>query len=124
MQAFYDGMTLIGSLVVMVAVLVLTYYASRWYAGRMSKTATGKHIKIVDKVTAGPGCALIVVQAGERFYLLGQSDKNLQLICELTDFTPDIADVPAAQAPFAQLLNNLIKKNPMNGNPKDDGGGK
>lgn len=122
MQAFYDGMTFVGSLVVMALVVAATYYASRWYAGRMSKTASGRHIKIVDRVSVGPGCALVVLQAGNRFYLVGQSDKNLQLICELTDFHPDIAEAPAAQASFGQLIDSFLKKSPDDGNPKDNGG--
>ncbi len=118
-QSFYDGMTLVGSLVVMVAVVALTYYASRWYAGRMSKTTAGRHIKIVDRVPVSPGCSLIVVQAGDKFYLLGASDKNIHMLCELTDFDPTALAVSAQVEPFGQLFKDLLHK--VGNSPKDNG---
>lgn len=118
MQSIYDSMTIVGSLVIMVAIIFITYYASRWYAGRMSKSISGRHIKIVDRVVAGPGCSLIVVQAGEKFYLVGMSDKNIQLLCELTDFDPDLPATTESQASFSQLFQGFLHKA---GNSKDDG---
>lgn len=123
MQAFYDGLTLIGSLVVMAALVVSAYYASRWYAGRMGRSLSGKHIKIVDRVSVSPGCSLIILQAGGRFYLIGLSDKNIRLICELDDFDPaEMEDTPARNAPFSQIFKGFLKKAENGAEPRDDGG--
>lgn len=119
MESLYEGATIVGSLVVMVLVIALTYYGSRWYAGKMSKTSAGKFIKILDRVAFGPGCTISVVQAGERFYLMGISDKNIQMLCELNDFDPGELSAPQEQMPFGQIIKSFLNKaeNP----PKDNG---
>jgi flagellar biosynthetic protein FliO len=122
MQAFYDGMTLVGSVIVMAAVIALAYYASRWYAGRMTKAVSGRHIKLVERVSLGVGGSAVVLQAGEKYYLLGVSDKNIQLICELEGFEPAPPAESGPQAPFGRLLSGLLSKGKAE-NPKDDGTG-
>lgn len=118
MQAFYDGMTLVGSIVVMVLVLILTFYGSRWYAGRLKQSSSGRHIKIVDRASVGPGCSLIVAQTGSKFYLIGASEKNMQLLCELDSVDIELPDIPEKPLPFSQLLQNVLTKT---GNQKDSG---
>ena len=119
MQAFYNGMALVGSLVITALVIVLTYFGSRWYAGRMKGGAAGSHIKIVDKVSLGSGCALIVVQAADKFYLLGFSDKSISLICELDSFVPELYENADAQVSFGQLFDAFIKKTKGKDAPDD-----
>ena len=122
MQAFYNGMAIIGSLVITALVIVLTYLASRWYAGKMKSSAAGRHLKVVDKVALGPGCALIVVQAGDKFYLLGLGDKNLRLICELDAFTPELYETSEPQNSFGQLFEVFLKKTKGKDASNDNGG--
>jgi flagellar biosynthetic protein FliO len=122
MQAFYDGMQIIGSLVIMAAVVAVTYYASRWYARRMGKAVSGKHIKLVDRISLGVGSSAVVLQAGERYYLVGVSDKNIQLICELEDFEPG-PEEDVTQAAFGRLFSGFLARGKAV-NSKDDGTGK
>lgn len=122
MRAFYDAMQLLGSIVIMAAVIALTYYASRWYARRMGKVVSGKHIKIIDRVSLGVGSAAVVLQAGEKYYLVGVSDKNIQLICPLEDFDPGSLQTDSPQVPFGRLLTGFLSKTKAE-NSKDDGTG-
>ena len=110
MQAFSDAMALIGSLVVMVLVIVFTYYATRWYAGRMGRAISGQYIKIIDKTMIGPGQMLYIVQAGEKYYLLGSGEKTVQLICELVDFAPQPGESPPSDASFPQLFRDFVDR--------------
>lgn len=110
MQAVYNGMALIGSLVITALVIAVTYVASRWYAGRMQNGAAGKHVKVVDKIMLGSGCALIVVQAAGKLYLLGLGDKNVRLLCELESLTPEMYEGLDSQGSFGQLFNAFLKK--------------
>ncbi len=110
MQAFYDGMTVVGSLVVMAAVIAAAYYLSRWYAKRMGASAVGRYVKIIDRVTLGAGSSACILEAGGKYYLVGVSDKNIQLICELDGFEPGSPDEKAAQASFGRLLKDFLGK--------------
>lgn len=121
MQSFLDGMALVGSIVIMVLVIALTYYVSRWYARRMNGAGTGRYLKIVDRASVSPGCSLVVVQAGQSYYLMALSEKNMQLICELPDFEP-LPEQAAAQQPFSKMFRDILNKTAKGGSPKDDGG--
>lgn len=118
MQSFYDGMALVGSLVIMAAVIALTYYASRWYAGRMRRSASVGNMKIIDRLSLAPGASIMAVQIGDRFYLLGVSDKNVRFLCELEDFVPEPVAAPGAQASFSRLLRGFMDRP---GNSEDNG---
>jgi len=122
MQSFYNGMAIVGSLVITALVIVLTYLASRWYAGKMKHSVAGRHLKVVDRVALGSGCALIVVQAGDKFYLLGQGDKNIRLICELDAFTPELYETLGNQTSFQQLFEVFMKKTKGKDASNDSGG--
>ena len=41
------------AMVGIICVIILTYYASKWYARRMGTIAGGKHIRIVDRLLVG-----------------------------------------------------------------------
>ncbi len=110
MQAFYDGMTVVGSLVIMVAVIAATYYLSRWYAGKMGRSVSGRHVKVVDRVILGPGSAVCILEAGGKYYLVGVSDKNIQLICELEGFEPGSPEESGRQASFGSILKGFLVK--------------
>lgn len=122
-MGFIDVLSAIGSIVLIALVLVLTYVASRWYARRMSGSAMGKYVKVVDRMALGQGVSLVISQVGERFYLLGVSDKNVQLITELVDF--DLGTSPETMglsAPFGDTLRQWMDKVKKTQQKKDDGG--
>ena len=86
----------------------------------MSKTVSGKHVKVIDRVSLAVGSAAVVLQAGERYYLVGVSDKNIQLICELEGFEPASPAEEGAQASFGRLLTGFLNREKP-GTSKDDG---
>lgn len=110
-----DVLAIIGSLAVVALVLAATYYATRWYARRMgSPGGTGKHIKVLDRAALAAGVSVAIVEVDGRYYLLGIGEKQVNLLCELTDFAPpDDADaataIPFSQA-FRQVLDKTLRK--------------
>lgn len=68
-----------------VCILVVTYYASRWYARKMGPIAGGKHIKIVDRVVVSKTGSLLIVDVEGRQYLMGVSEQNVQILQELDE---------------------------------------
>jgi flagellar biogenesis protein FliO len=116
-RAATDLLSVAGSLIGMVLIIVFTYYATRWYAGRMGKSAMGRYVRIIEKVPVGTGSSIIVAKAGEKYYLVGVGDKNVRLISVLEDFIPG-PEQGAAQSAFGGLLRGVLRKA---GNSKDDG---
>jgi len=113
---------MIGALAIIVLMLILTYYASRWYARRMSTSpGSGRYIRFCDRVAVGQGSSLAIVQVGEKYYLLGISEKNMQLICELPDFQPGEDGLDKTPS-FGRMFSDLLRKNRDGGKEEETGG--
>lgn len=66
-----------------ILVIFLTYAASKWYAGKMRHVAGGKHIRIIDRLMINNTGSVLLIEVGEVQYMVGVSDKNIQLITKL-----------------------------------------
>lgn len=121
-MSFWEIMSMIGSLILIVLVLLLTYFATRWYADRMGKGGSGKYIKVLDKTVLSAGASLAVVKVGDGYYFLGVGDKNVQLLSELPEAFMEIENAQNQNTqPFSQVFRQLLDKarNPVN--HKDSG---
>lgn len=76
------------ALIGMVCIILLTYYASRWYAKKMGPIAGGKHIKVVDRLVVSKTGSILIVDIKGRQYLMGISDQNVQILKELEETIP------------------------------------
>lgn len=113
-----DIVSMLFALIGTVCVIMLTYYASRWYARRMGPNAAGRHIKIVDRVIVSRTGSILIVDIGGRQYMIGVSDQNIRLLTELDETIP----LPADRGPsgdglkspgmggFKDLVNTVRKR--------------
>ena len=109
-MGFWDVMSAIGSIILIVAVLVFTYLLTRWYARRMKAAGVGRHIRIVERTTLTGGVSLAIVEVQGKHLLLGTSEKNVQLLCELDSFTPEAAPEQQSAIPFDRILSQWMGK--------------
>ena len=81
-------LSLVGALAVIGAILVLAYYATRLLALRVPKgfaMARGeRHMQVLEQMPVARDQKLMVVQVGQRFFLLGATANNIQPLAELT----------------------------------------
>lgn len=121
MNDVMNVMSAIGTVVLIVLVLVLTYFASRWYARRMGMSGAGRYVKILDRMSVGQSSSLMIIQVAEKYFLIGVSEKNMQMLCELEDFAGYISEHPQVnpvQTPFKDMLHGFMNKS----GKRDDGG--
>ncbi len=83
-----DIISMLFALIGMVCVILLTYYASRWYAKKMGPIAGGKHIKVVDRLIVSKTGSILIVDIKGRQYMMGISDHNVQILKELDETIP------------------------------------
>ncbi|MCL2165413.1 MAG: flagellar biosynthetic protein FliO [Oscillospiraceae bacterium] len=104
-------LSLIMALIGIVAVLAFTYYASRWYAGRVgSSISGGKQIKVLDRVALGKNGALALVELAGVQYLISMSEHGAQILKEL-DEPVIIPEVNAAIFDFSGLnFKSIMEK--------------
>lgn len=108
---FFDIMSLIGAVVVIIGALVLTYYASRWYAKRMAAGSSGggKYVKIIDRAPLAQGNAVYIIKTAGRYYMLGVADKKVNLLTELPGFEETPEGNEPLVASFSQVMRGVLK---------------
>lgn len=83
-----DILALVGMLVAMAAVLGLAYLFTRYVAARGlvggMPSAPGRRMKVLDQLPLGKDQKLALVQAGERYFLLGVTPAGMTNLAELT----------------------------------------
>jgi len=115
-----DILTGVGALATLFGVLVLTYYGTRWYARRVGGYGAGKDIKVHERVPLGSNAYLAIIEVGARYYLIGVSEKGVNLLNELEGFTPASDARPHSKVPFEKLLADMMQKIGGRGSKGDD----
>lgn len=110
-------LSLVGALAVIGAILVLAYYATRLLALRVPKgfaMARGeRHMQVLEQMPVARDQKLMVVQVGQRFFLLGATANNIQTLAELTpEEGQQWHQGPEEGAPpsFREVLLSQLKK--------------
>ncbi len=83
-----DIISMLFALIGTVCIILLTYYASRWYAKRMGPIAGGKHIKVIDRLVVSKTGSILIIDVKGSQYLIGVSDQNVQILMQLDDTIP------------------------------------
>lgn len=52
----------------------------------------------------------MIAQIGEHYYLIGVSEQNMQLICELPDFVPDTESQQRSALSFGQVFSEMLHR--------------
>ena len=103
-------------LVCVVLIIGLAYWFTRYVAGRgaLSAFAAGRRMEILDRLPLGRDQALVLVQAGERYLLLGTAPSGVSLVAELTAEEAQALCAPPpgqAQPPsFGEALRSALKQ--------------
>ena len=79
------GWMLLRMIAVLGAVCALAYVSLRWGLQRYVKSQPGSRgrMEVVDRLGIGPRRSLLVVRAGEQFWLVGSSESGLAMLGEL-----------------------------------------
>lgn len=105
-----DILSLILALLGTVCVLVMTYYASRWYARRMGPAASGRHLKLIDRVPMSKSSSVCILELSGRQYLLGVSESSIQILKELEEPVTPPSQNSDGKESFQQLLQGFTRK--------------
>lgn len=97
-----------------ILVIFLTYFVSRWYAGKMGSIAGGKHIKVIDRLMISNTGSILIVDIEGLQYMIGISDKKIQLLQQLE--RPILMEVnkDPAKENFVELFKTMIQKGNKN----------
>jgi flagellar protein FliO/FliZ len=99
----------------LISVLILTYYASRWYAKKQGTVSGGKHIKIVDRILVGKSGSVMIIDVEGRQYLIGANEQSISIMKELEEpIDLKVSDMgPGGR--FKDHLKSYLHKGKRNG---------
>ena len=85
----WDLLSLLGILLILLLVMGGCWLFTRWagtgLSGRFGAVGTQRQMTILERLAVGRDQALLVVQLGTRYFLLGSSPSGFSLLCELTE---------------------------------------
>lgn len=104
-----DIISMILALIGTGCVIVLTYYASKWYAKKMGPVAGGKYMKVIDRISLGKSSAVLLVELQDKQYMVGVSDQNVQILKELDEKIELVSENEPGKESFQHILKSLNK---------------
>ncbi|HWQ78034.1 MAG TPA: flagellar biosynthetic protein FliO [Anaerovoracaceae bacterium] len=116
-----DVFSMLFALIGTVCIILLTYYASRWYAKKMGPIAGGKHIKVVDRLVVSKTGSILIVDIEGRQYMMGVSDQKVDILMELDETIPLPADHGTGGDGLKSLLGRDGFRSLINGAKKRKG---
>ncbi len=102
-------MSMIFALVGTGCVILLTYYASRWYAKKMGPVAGGKFIKVLDRVVLSKSSSILIIEVQEKQYVLGVSDQNVQVLMDIENNITPVFEKEMTKVNIQGIMKNLNK---------------
>ena len=76
---------LIGVLLILVFVLAITYFTTRWMAGIQKGRTNNKNLKILESIGVGNGNLVSIIQAGETYLVVAIGKDKVSLLTQLDE---------------------------------------
>ncbi|MDD6807460.1 MAG: flagellar biosynthetic protein FliO [Oscillospiraceae bacterium] len=88
MDFFSDILPLIGAMIAIIAILYLTYLASKFVSKKYSQTSSGGSIQIVERMGLAQDKMLVIARVDGEYLLLGVANNSISILKELKDYEP------------------------------------
>lgn len=76
-------LSLLGSVITVVLVLMLAYWCSRFLGKNWSKAAAGRNMKVIEQIQLGPDKKILLIKLKDHNYLVGVSQAGIQLLADV-----------------------------------------
>lgn len=111
MNQFDDTLSLVISLFLLVAILIFTYFATKWLAKRFSLQGSCRAIKIIDKAVLGQDKALMVVRVTDQTMLLGITAHQIQKLCDIDEEKLPLSPAKPEESSLSESFFDILKNN-------------
>jgi len=92
-----DLFSLLGAILMLVCVLFLAYWCSRFLGKGLMRASTGRNMKVIEQMGMGPNKQIVLLRVGEHTYLLGVGQNGIQLLTEVEGELAETSADGAAQ---------------------------
>jgi len=110
MGSFSEIASMVGTIILMIAVFAGAYYVSKFVGKRYQpRNGVTRNISILESQNVGKDKALLIVKAANRAFLIGTASHEFTLISELNP--EDLIDVPEVnpvKKDFSAVLRSAL----------------
>ncbi len=107
---YKEVISMLLALLATAGVIVLTYYATKWYAKRFNVVAGSKHIKVIDRLIVGKTASIVIIEVSGIQYMVGVSDGSVRIMKELDIPVPPESIQLLNQQSFIKAFKSVIHK--------------
>lgn len=100
-----DVLPLLGSIILIIVILYLCYWFSKFMARRVGNMGSTRNMKICERVALGQDKCLVIAEVSNKYYLISVTNNNISLLKEIEDYTPP--EVPDANVSFKDVLGKV-----------------
>lgn len=93
-------------------IIYLSYICSKYLGKGLVKNSSSRYMRMLDQLIVGQNRTLVIVQAGERYLLLGVGPERIQTLAELSeeDLLPLGEENEETAIDFSRLLSQIRRK--------------
>lgn len=93
-------------------IIYLSYICSKYLGKGLVKTGSSRYMRMVDQMIIGQNRTLVIVQAGDRYLLLGVGPDRIETLTELSEeeLIPLGGEEGEPALNFNQLLSRIGRK--------------
>jgi flagellar protein FliO/FliZ len=105
-----EFLSIAGAILMIVAIVVLAFYSTRWLGKRMGGSTASRYLSVVDRIPLGQDKYIAIVRVGEKNLLIGVSQGSVTNLGELNE--EDLTQVVTEQTlpTFGAALKESLKK--------------
>lgn len=109
-------LTFLGLIIAIGVILLLSYIFSKYIGHKVMGYSNSANIKIIDRIAIGQDKSLAIVEVGKKYYLIGISSSNINMLNELSlDDLDNIQgsnkkgeeDLPQFKSVFTDILSKV-----------------
>ena len=114
-------LSLLGSLILFILILVLAWFCVRWFGGQFRTGTVGGKLRVLERMPLAPDRSLMVVRIGGQVFLLGVTSQHIEKIAELDpELYPEDSAGPSGNERFAATLETMLKRGFTGGKKEND----
>lgn len=83
--------SVLSTLVIVVLILLMSYFFSKYIAVGAVRLSGSKYIKIIDRIILGQDRSIVIIKVNKKYLMVGISSSGMNLLKELSP--EDIAEI-------------------------------
>ena len=107
-----EYLTAVGTFLLAAVIIYLSYICSKYLGKGLVRSSSSQYMRMLDQMIVGQNRTLAVVQAGERYLLLGVGPDRIEMLLELSeeDLIPIGGEGGEQTVDFGRLLSRIGRK--------------